>query len=91
MDTFGEIISSARKNKGMTLKKVSQFMNLSISYLCDIEKGRKLPPEERAKDYVLVKGITQILSKAGYTIVGLRKKISVRLSHFLVLWMRIQK
>jgi hypothetical protein len=30
-----------------------------------------LPPEEKEKDYVLVKGIPQILAKAGYTIVRL--------------------
>ena len=31
----------------------------------------ELPAEEKEKDYVFVKGIPQILAKAGYTIVRL--------------------
>ena len=41
---FGEYISEKRRGKGLTLRGLAQSVGISTTYLCDIEKGRRLPP-----------------------------------------------
>ncbi len=39
--SFGGFLRAARINKEMTQKEMSDFLNISKSTLCDIEKGRQ--------------------------------------------------
>jgi transcriptional regulator with XRE-family HTH domain len=43
---LGEKIKTLRKQARLTLKSLAQKSNISISYLCDIEKGRSNPSLE---------------------------------------------
>lgn len=45
MNSFGELLKAERKRSGKKLRDVSAFANLSVSYISDIEQGRKGPPE----------------------------------------------
>lgn len=42
--SFGQLLKDARKRKAKTLREVSQAAGLSLSYLSDIERGRKKAP-----------------------------------------------
>lgn len=48
--TVGKRIKNKRKEKGLTLKLLSEKCGLSISFLSDIEQGRRKPSLERLKD-----------------------------------------
>jgi transcriptional regulator with XRE-family HTH domain len=43
---FGQLMKEARKRKEKTLKEVSQVAGLSLSYISDIEQGRRKAPAE---------------------------------------------
>lgn len=43
--SFGKLIKGKRLEKNMTMKDVANQLNLSVSYLSDIEKGRRNPLE----------------------------------------------
>ena len=45
MQRFGELLKNERKRSGKKLRDVSAFSGLSVSYISDIEQGRKGPPE----------------------------------------------
>ena len=45
MKRFGELLKEERKRSGKKLRDVSAFSGLSVSYISDIEQGRKGPPE----------------------------------------------
>jgi transcriptional regulator with XRE-family HTH domain len=42
--SFGQLLKEARKKKEKTLKEVSQVAGLSLSYISDMEQGRKKAP-----------------------------------------------
>lgn len=42
-DQLGTAFRLLRKSQKRTLKEVSQGTGLSVSFICDIEKGRTLP------------------------------------------------
>lgn len=44
-ETFGSCLESYRKRERLTIRKAASLMNLSPSRLCDIEKGRRIPPK----------------------------------------------
>jgi transcriptional regulator with XRE-family HTH domain len=48
--TVGERIKRKRKEKGLPLKLLSGKCKLSISFLSDIEQGRRKPSLDRLKD-----------------------------------------
>ncbi|MFW5489426.1 MAG: helix-turn-helix domain-containing protein [Desulfovibrio sp.] len=58
---FGEIVGKARRNKGLTLKKLSQFVGIGPSILSEIEHGRRLPPKDtnKLKDLAIILGLDQ--------------------------------
>lgn len=58
-NNFGEIVSRARIGKGLSLRKLGQFINMQPSMLSEIEHGRRLPPseEERIEHLAHVLGI----------------------------------
>ena len=42
--TFGQTLKSQRLATGYTLSEVANKAHVSVSYLCDIENGRRKPP-----------------------------------------------
>jgi len=44
MKTFGEALKEARKASRLTLRRISEIVGLSVSYISDIEQGRRRPP-----------------------------------------------
>lgn len=56
---FTKMLEQGRKARGVTLRKLSQLVDLSPSFLSDMENGRRKPPkdEEKLKDIALVLGI----------------------------------
>lgn len=55
---FGQLMSKSRNIKKVTLRKLSQLVGLSPSFLSEVETGRRLPPkdEEKLRDIALVLG-----------------------------------
>lgn len=47
---IGERIKELRKEKGMTLKVLSAKINMSMSFLSDIENGKSNPSLKRCKE-----------------------------------------
>jgi len=55
MGEFGNYISNKRKEKNITLRTMAKDLNISVSYLSDLEQGHKMPPNsstERYKDLI---------------------------------------
>lgn len=51
MGEFGKFISSKRKEKGVSLRVMAKDLNISISYLSDLEQGNKMPPNSSQEKY----------------------------------------
>lgn len=51
MGEFGNFISSKRKEKGISLRMMAKDLNISISYLSDLEQGNKMPPNSSNEKY----------------------------------------
>ncbi len=47
--SFGGLIAEARKRKRITLRKLSQLVGLSPSFLSELEQGRRQPPKKAEK------------------------------------------
>ena len=45
MNEFGTALKAARKKSRKKLREVSEHLGFSISYISEIEQGRKAPPE----------------------------------------------
>lgn len=45
---FGEYLKVSRKTRNISLRELSEEINLSFSYLCDIENGKKPAPNDKA-------------------------------------------
>ena len=45
MRTFGETLKKERVSKKLTLRELGSKVGISVSYLSDIEHGRKNPPD----------------------------------------------
>lgn len=43
---LGAEVRAARKRAGLTLRALSRELGVAISYLCDIEHGRRVPSED---------------------------------------------
>ena len=46
--TFGEYIIEKRKERMLSASQICEAVGISMSYFCDIEKGRRLPPDRAA-------------------------------------------
>ena len=44
--TFGDFISAKRREREITAAQMAEALDLSPGYYCDIEKGRRKPPEK---------------------------------------------
>lgn len=75
---FGQIWREKRTEKRLTLREVSERLGLSVSYLSDIEQGRKGAPDiDIVRHYESIVGvIDQSLSKLAQS---LRRKLSAEL------------
>lgn len=49
--SFGELILTHRLCEDMSQVQFSKLLGVSKQYLCDIEKGRKIPSPERAEKF----------------------------------------
>lgn len=43
---FGEMIKAKRQEKELSLRFLSGELGIAPSYMCDIEKGRRYPPNK---------------------------------------------
>ena len=62
MGEFGKYISDKRKEKGISLRTMAKDLDISISYLSDLEQGNKMPPnslKDKYKDLII--GIMEYL------------------------------
>jgi transcriptional regulator with XRE-family HTH domain len=57
--TFLQMLEEGRRAKGITLRKLGQLVDLSPSFLSDMENGRRNPPKDEGKinDIALVLGL----------------------------------
>lgn len=51
MGEFGNYISTKRKQKGISLRVMAKDLNISVSYLSDLEQGNKMPPNSSNEKY----------------------------------------
>lgn len=51
MGEFGYFISNKRKEKGVSLRLMAKDLEISISYLSDLEQGNKMPPNSSNEKY----------------------------------------
>lgn len=51
MGEFGNFISNKRKENGISLRTMANDLNISISYLSDLEQGNKMPPNSSNEKY----------------------------------------
>lgn len=47
MKAFSDLIRETRKTRRITLKEAAKKIGVSITYLSDIENGRRNPPEDK--------------------------------------------
>lgn len=43
---FGKVLSNIRSKRGLTFRKMSEILGFCCAYLCDLEKGNRLPTLE---------------------------------------------
>ena len=46
MNNFGKALKESRRQRGLTLRSLGEKIGKPISYISDIEQGRKQPPSE---------------------------------------------
>jgi len=55
---FGKALKVARKKRGLTQRKLSSKIGISVGYLCDIEQDKKLAPKlklvEKIEDALVI-------------------------------------
>lgn len=57
--TFGEFLAAKRREKEITSLQVTDALKISPGYYCDIEKGRRNPPDrETLSQIVTILGLT---------------------------------
>lgn len=52
MKKFGEFIEERRKKAGITLRGLAGILEIAPSYMSDIEKGRRYPPDKEKLDEI---------------------------------------
>lgn len=62
METFGELIRTARKARHMTLAELALEMGWSVPYMSDLERGNRLPVINPAN----ITGLARILHVPEY-------------------------
>lgn len=84
--TFGELISSIRKGEELSqVVFASDYLGISKSHLCDIEKGRKSISPAKAAEYAKALGYSpelfvKLALQDELTRAGLRLKVEIKAS-----------
>ena len=52
MKRFGEFIEERRKKADITLRGLASLLDIAPSYMSDIEKGRRYPPDKEKLDEI---------------------------------------
>ncbi len=60
--TFGKLLESHRKAEELSQKDFAEFLGITASSLCDLEKGRKIPSPLRAAIIAKKLKVSQSLS-----------------------------
>lgn len=63
--TFGEVIKNRRKQLGYTQKYISEFTGLSVSFISDLENGKKTIELEKALTVANLLGLDVELNERG--------------------------
>lgn len=45
-DSFGAFITQKRLEQGLTIRRMAERLEITPTYLCDMEKARRMPPEK---------------------------------------------
>ncbi|MGE4545820.1 MAG: helix-turn-helix domain-containing protein [Pedobacter sp.] len=84
-ERFGQILRKARKQTRKTLRELSDASGLAISYISDIEHGRKNPPRSEAirkmQDVLNISG--NILIDAANRELKVSKEIDVNMKNLI--------
>lgn len=48
---FGDYLKEKRQQKGISIRAMATGLDISVSYLSELESGVKLPPNSNKKDY----------------------------------------
>lgn len=51
MGEYGNFLKNKRSEKDITLRQMARDLNISVSYLSDLEQGIKLPPNSKDDKY----------------------------------------
>lgn len=84
--SFGKLIKEKRLKKNMTMKDVANRLDLSVSYLSDIEKGRRNPLElDKLQELSKILSLTQEEENQMMDLAGKeRNEVSPDLSNYVV-------
>lgn len=84
--SFGKLIKEKRLKKNMTMKDVANRLELSVSYLSDIEKGRRNPLElDKLQELSKILSLTQEEKNQMMDLAGKeRNEVSPDLSNYVV-------
>ena len=63
--SFGEAVKNRRKKLGYTQKYISEFMGVSISFLSDLENGKKTTELDKALAVANLLGLDVELNERG--------------------------
>ena len=63
--TFGEAVKNRRKKLGYTQKEISEFTGFSISFLSDLENGKKTIEIEKSLAVANLLGLDVELNERG--------------------------
>ena len=64
-DSFGKAVRKRRKQLGYTQKYISEFMGISVSFLSDLENGKKTIELEKALAVASILGLDIELNERG--------------------------
>ncbi len=56
---FGKALAAHRKGEEMTQKQFADFLGITSSSLCDLEKGRRIPSVKRAAKIAKALGMSE--------------------------------
>ena len=81
---FGQYLKTKRENKGITLRSFAEQVGVAPSYVSDIEKGNRNPPEKYFEKIIEVLELVGEALNIFYDLVGkARKGIAPDISDYI--------
>ena len=81
---FGEYVKQRRENLNITMRDFAEKLQISPTYLCDIEKGNRKPPEKHLDKFAEVLQVTETEElDAFYESAGLSKKQHIDITAYI--------